>query len=193
MYTSGTTGKPKGVMLTQANLAENALAISREHRLGSNDRVAAVLPLYHINGFAVTMLAPLAHGGSLVMPPKFSTAGFWDVAIDHGCTWLNVVPTIVSYLLEGAAPARERLVAHPLLPLCVGRVAARAPSSVRSQVRHRHHRNDGPYRNGRACVFESDRTTVAQDRLGRARVGLRRTRRRSDRCTARRRQRRRNR
>jgi long-chain acyl-CoA synthetase len=109
MYTSGTTGKPKGVMLTQANLAENALAISREHRLDSNDRVAAVLPLYHINGFAVTMLAPLAHGGSLVMPPRFSTAGFWDMAIDHCCTWLNVVPTIVSYLLEAPAPARERL------------------------------------------------------------------------------------
>ena len=107
MYTSGTTGKPKGVMLTQANLAANALAISREHRLGSSDRVAAVLPLYHINAFAVTMLAPLAHGGSLVMPPKFSAAGFWEMAIEHGCTWLNVVPTIVSYLLEGAVPARD--------------------------------------------------------------------------------------
>ena len=109
MYTSGTTGKPKGVILTQANLAANALAISREHCLGSSDRVAAVLPLYHINGFAVTMLAPLAHGGSLVMPPKFSVAGFWELAIEHGCTWLNVVPTIVSYLLEGAVPAREKL------------------------------------------------------------------------------------
>jgi long-chain acyl-CoA synthetase len=109
MYTSGTTGKPKGVMLTQANLAANALAISREHRLTSSDRVAAVLPLYHINAFAVTMLAPIAHGGSLVMPPKFSAAGFWNVAIDHGCTWLNVVPTMISYLLEGSAPARDRL------------------------------------------------------------------------------------
>ena len=109
MYTSGTTGQPKGVMLTQANLAENAMAISREHRLSSSDRVAAVLPLYHINGFAVTMLAPLAHGGSLVMPPKFSAAGFWNMAIEHGCTWLNVVPTIVSYLLEGVAPERQRL------------------------------------------------------------------------------------
>ena len=109
MYTSGTTGKPKGVLLTQANLAENALAISREHCLDSSDRVAAVLPLYHINGFAVTMLAPLAHGGSLVMPPKFSAAGFWDMAIDQGCTWLNIVPTIVSYLLEGAAPAPSQL------------------------------------------------------------------------------------
>jgi len=109
MYTSGTTGRPKGVMLTQANLVANALAISDEHRLNSTDRVAAVLPLYHINAFAVTMLAPLAHGGSLVMAPKFSAAGFWDLAIDHHCTWLNVVPTIVSYLLEGVTPERDRL------------------------------------------------------------------------------------
>jgi len=107
MYTSGTTGKPKGVMLTHANLAANAHAISAEHRLGPEDRVAAVLPLYHINAFAVTMLAPLAHGGSLAMPPKFSAGRFWDTATHFGCTWINVVPTIVSYLLEGQAPSRE--------------------------------------------------------------------------------------
>jgi long-chain acyl-CoA synthetase len=106
MYTSGTTGVPKGVMLTQANLAANAHAISAEHGLGPNDRVLAVLPLYHINAFAVTMLAPLAHGGSLAMPAKFSAARFWAQAA--GCTWINVVPTMISYLLEGPAPPREQ-------------------------------------------------------------------------------------
>jgi acyl-CoA synthetase (AMP-forming)/AMP-acid ligase II len=109
MYTSGTTGVPKGVMLTQANLAANALAISAEHALGPADRVLAVLPLYHINAFAVTMLAPLAQGGSLAMPPKFSTAQFWAEATGLQCTWINVVPTMISYLLEGAAPARQAL------------------------------------------------------------------------------------
>lgn len=109
MYTSGTTGKPKGVMLTQSNLCANAHAISAEHRLGPADRVTAVLPLYHINAFAVTMLAPIAHGGSLAMPPKFSAGRFWELATRHGCTWLNLVPTMVSYLLEGAAPARESI------------------------------------------------------------------------------------
>jgi len=95
---------PKGVMLTQANLAANAHAISAEHRLQAHDRVLAVLPLYHINAFAVTMLAPLAHGGSLAMPPKFSAARFWQQATQAQCTWINVVPTMISYLLEGHAP-----------------------------------------------------------------------------------------
>jgi long-chain acyl-CoA synthetase len=107
MYTSGTTGRPKGVMLTQANLAANAISIAAEHALGRGDRVLAVLPLYHINAFAVTMLAPLASGGSLAMAPRFSAARFWGQAEAAGCTWINVVPTMISYLLEGQTPARE--------------------------------------------------------------------------------------
>jgi acyl-CoA synthetase (AMP-forming)/AMP-acid ligase II len=43
------------------------------------------------------------------MPPRFSASKFWDLVIRHGCTWLNVVPTMVSYLLEGEAPPREAL------------------------------------------------------------------------------------
>ena len=109
MYTSGTTGVPKGVMLNQAHLVANANAIGREHELTAADRVLAVLPLYHINAFAVTMLAPLAHGGSFAMPAKFSAGLFWAQAIGLRCTWLNVVPTIISYLLEGTAPPRAEL------------------------------------------------------------------------------------
>jgi acyl-CoA synthetase (AMP-forming)/AMP-acid ligase II len=104
MYTSGTTGRPKGVMLTQANLAANAQAIGAEHGLGPADRVLGVLPLYHINAFAVTMLAPLAHGGSVAIAPRFSATAFWSQVEAQRCTWINVVPTIISFLLEGETP-----------------------------------------------------------------------------------------
>ena len=128
MYTSGTTGVPKGVMLSQANLVANARAISAEHALTAADRVLAVLPLYHINAFAVTMLAPLVEGGSLAMPPRFSAARFWAQVQERKCSWINVVPTIISYLLEGEAPAAE--VTAPVL-FCRSASAALPPEHLR--------------------------------------------------------------
>ncbi|MGE5088572.1 MAG: AMP-binding protein [Candidatus Levyibacteriota bacterium] len=104
MYTSGTTGVPKGVVLTQGNVTAGGRFVSQAHELGERDRVLAVLPLYHINAQIVTAVAPLVHGGSLVMPRRFSASDFWSLACGHGCTWINVVPTIISYLLAGADP-----------------------------------------------------------------------------------------
>ncbi|VVE10115.1 long-chain fatty acid--CoA ligase [Pandoraea soli] len=111
MYTSGTTGVPKGVMLTHGNLLANAGFISAEHCLTPDDRVLASLPLYHINGLVVTLLAPLFHGGSVAMAPRFSARTFWRDVTAARCSWINVVPTIVAYLLEGEVPERTALAA----------------------------------------------------------------------------------
>ncbi len=111
MYTSGTTGVPKGVMLTHGNLLANAGFISAEHCLTPDDRVLASLPLYHINGLVVTLLAPLFHGGSVAMAPRFSARTFWRDVTAAQCSWINVVPTIVAYLLEGEVPDRTALAA----------------------------------------------------------------------------------
>ncbi len=129
MYTSGTTGRPKGVMLTQGNLAANARAIATEHALAPQDRVLGVLPLYHINAFAVTMLAPLASGGSVAVAPRFSAQRFWDQAIESRCTWLNVVPTIIAFLLEGGQPPRDML---SRIRFCRSASAALSPAHLRA-------------------------------------------------------------
>ncbi len=107
MYTSGTTGKPKGCMLTQRSVCAGGEFTSRAHELTAQDRVLCTLPLYHINGQIVTAVAPLVHGGSLVMPHRFSVGNYWELVAQHQCTWINVVPTIIAYLLNAPDP-RER-------------------------------------------------------------------------------------
>jgi long-chain acyl-CoA synthetase len=135
MYTSGTTGRPKGVMLTQANLAANAAAIAAEHALTPADRVLGVLPLYHINAFAVTMLAPLASGGSVAMAPRFSVQRFWAQARDCGCTWINVGADHHRLPARGAGATRRRPRRAAPVPQRQRGLAARASPRLRSPLR----------------------------------------------------------
>jgi acyl-CoA synthetase (AMP-forming)/AMP-acid ligase II len=108
MYTSGTTGTPKGVELSHANLLAGALAVAGWHGLTEADRVLSSLPLYHINGQVIGTLAPFVSGGGIIAPHRFSASRWWDIAASHGCTWLNMVPTIIAYLL-----AREETRSFP--------------------------------------------------------------------------------
>lgn len=109
MYTSGTTGSPKGVVLTNRSVVSGGQFVSDAHKLGPQDRVMASLPLYHINAQIVTATASLVHGGSLVLPHRFGVSNFWSVVAQYRCSWINLVPTMISYLLNGADPAEQNL------------------------------------------------------------------------------------
>jgi len=104
MYTSGTTGVPTAVVQTHRALVSGGMSTSDAHALGSADRVLCALPLDPVNGQVVTTVAPLVHGGSVVMPHRFSASSFWQLAASHRCTWINVAPTIIDSLLDGPQP-----------------------------------------------------------------------------------------
>jgi long-chain acyl-CoA synthetase len=105
MYTSGTTGRPKGALLSHANLIHAGRSVVRAHELTSADRVLSSLPLYHVNGQCIGTISPLVSGGSIVMPHRFSVSQWWSLVGTYAPTWLNVVPTIIAYLLNDAIRA----------------------------------------------------------------------------------------
>ena len=100
MYTSGTTGKPKGAMLSHENIIQGGKNVMISHELQSKDRALCVLPLYHINGLIVTVMGPLVSNSSLVLCEKFSATNFWNYISKFSCSWFSVVPTIISSLLN---------------------------------------------------------------------------------------------
>lgn len=106
MYTSGTTGRPKGVVHSHASLLAGGWTTMIAHDLGPADRGFCVLPIFHINGLCVTVMGALVSGGSLAMSPRFSASRFWADADAAEVTWFSVVPTIIAHLLHGeAAPS----------------------------------------------------------------------------------------
>lgn len=100
VYTSGTTGPPKGVILTAANLLIDADAIAAWHGFGSADRLMCVLPIHHVNGTVCTLVTPLYFKGGTVLCRKFKTAGFWRNLARFRITCVSVVPTLLEFLMD---------------------------------------------------------------------------------------------
>ncbi|MBT6096473.1 MAG: AMP-binding protein [Rhodospirillaceae bacterium] len=103
-FTSGTTSRPKAVLWTHANGIWGALRNAAHMHLGTEDITLIVLPLFHTNAQAYSMLGTLWVGGTMVVQPKFSASRFWDVARKHKCTWASMVLFCVKVLLSRDPP-----------------------------------------------------------------------------------------
>lgn len=99
-YSSGTSGVPKGVMLTHRNLVANVAQCRVALDLDANDRVLAVLPFFHIYGMTVLLNLALRQRASLVTMPKFDLVGFLDNIQRFGCTYLYIAPPIAVALAK---------------------------------------------------------------------------------------------
>ena len=106
VYTSGTTGRPKGVMLDHANLAAMTGQILTALDITAAARVLLVLPLFHVNGIMLSVVSPLAAGGSTVILGRFDPQTFWRQVEQHRPTYFSAVPTI--YLVLNSLPPQVR-------------------------------------------------------------------------------------
>jgi acyl-CoA synthetase (AMP-forming)/AMP-acid ligase II len=105
LHTSGTTGRPKAVPLTHRNLLRTMKNIQGTYQLTPKDRTMLVMPLFHVHGLLAGFLAPLASGGSVIVPPKFSASVFWQDFAEHNANWYTAVPTIHQILLKNPLPS----------------------------------------------------------------------------------------
>ncbi|WP_251093873.1 4-coumarate--CoA ligase family protein [Streptomyces sp. Caat 7-52] len=108
-YSSGTTGVPKGVMLTHRQIATNLAQLKPAVHAGPGDRILAVLPFFHIYGLTALMNAPLRDGATVVVLPRFELETFLAAIQNHRITGLYVAPPIVLALAKHPAVSRYDL------------------------------------------------------------------------------------
>ncbi|WTO36693.1 4-coumarate--CoA ligase family protein [Streptomyces achromogenes] len=108
-YSSGTTGTPKGVLLTHRQIATNLAQLEPAVPAGPGDRVLAVLPFFHIYGLTALMNGPLRKGATVVVLPRFDLETFLAAIERHRITGLYVAPPIVLALAKHPAVGRYDL------------------------------------------------------------------------------------
>lgn len=94
-YSSGTTGLPKGVMLTHRNVVANLVQLSAGDNVSSEDTLIGLLPFFHIYGFTVILNAGLHHGATIVTMPRFDMQHFLQIMQDYHVTRAYLVPPII--------------------------------------------------------------------------------------------------
>ena len=138
-YSSGTTGRAKGVMLTHRNLIANVAQGAELIHLDPDDKVLAVLPFFHIYGMSVLMNAGLWRGATIVTMPRFDLGEFLRIVAEHKITYVYIAPPIAVALakhpaVDGADLSSIKIVFSGAAPLDAelgAKVAARLGCKVR--------------------------------------------------------------
>ncbi|MGC9665448.1 AMP-binding protein [Planosporangium sp. 12N6] len=104
LTSSGTTGEPKGVPLSEGQLLHAARRVAGHHRIGPGQRGYSPLPLFHVNAQVIGVLATLVSGASLVLDRRFEPDAYWSRVAEWSPTWLNTVPAVLAALMAQPAP-----------------------------------------------------------------------------------------
>jgi malonyl-CoA/methylmalonyl-CoA synthetase len=105
LYTSGTTGRPKGVVITHANIQAQVEALSQAWGWGPDDRILLHLPLHHVHGIVNVLTCALWNGAECEMLPRFDPVDVWERLATRDLTLYMAVPTVYRRLIEAWADA----------------------------------------------------------------------------------------
>ncbi len=108
LYTSGTTGPPKGAVLLHRGFVLNATAFRDHLGFGADDVLLCVLPLAHLNAQRSSILAAAVSGAHVVVAERFSASRFWETVREHQITAFSILPTILAMLLAQPSTDRDR-------------------------------------------------------------------------------------
>ena len=100
LYTSGTTGRPKGAMLTHKNIYSNARDVADYLGFSEDDRVVATLPVFHVFALTVVVNAPLLRGATILLVPRFSPGDVFKITREKEATVFAGVPTMYNFLYQ---------------------------------------------------------------------------------------------
>ncbi|WMT76322.1 class I adenylate-forming enzyme family protein [Bradyrhizobium sp. Ash2021] len=172
VYTSGTTGKPKGASITQIGFIHSAMSFERVAELKQGDRSVVAVPASHITGMAAVIYPVLHVGGCLVLMPEFRAADFVDLAVAEKCTYAFLVPAMVNLVLmkvdlSGRDLTAWRLVAFggaPMPPATIDAIAATLP---RLKLLHAYGATETTAA-VTATMVPSDSSRLRQQSIGRA-------------------------
>ena len=121
LASSGTTGAPKLIALSQSQLLYTAGLVAHHHGFSVTTRGLSPLPLWHVNAQVVGLLATLVAGGSLVLDDGFHRTDFWGLAARRSVTWINAVPAVIARLVVRrpgeVVPSTVRFVRSASAPL----------------------------------------------------------------------------
>ncbi len=112
MFTSGTTGRPKGVEITQANYAFSGRVMGERAGLSPNDRQLVVLPLFHANAQYYSFAAAIWAGASVALMPAFSARGFLSQAARHRATCASLFAAPMRMILARGTPVEGVSLRH---------------------------------------------------------------------------------
>ena len=110
LYTSGTTSRPKGVVITHANVAAQITSLVEAWEWSADDRILLCLPLHHVHGIINVVSCALWSGATCHMLPRFDAKAVWDSIADGSITLFMAVPTVYAKLItawDAASPARR--------------------------------------------------------------------------------------